>query len=184
MFLKLIQERLPSSKKVKRWWSLPFFLFYLPNWLLLRYKQWRNNVFTQISTDSLLQQTLLQIYSYIIHCIKVVNGKYRFGEKKVSINVCIKSARLCSNSFYTSKFHLNSVMCCSHLSPKMQTSINFKRYLLCFAWKSLQQAIKGIKLSNLGLQIANCFYIFHIKNNTSSIFSTINNPYVPKYNYY
>ena len=37
---------------------------------------------------------------------------------------------------------------------------------------------------NLGLQIANCFYIFHIKNNTSSIFSTINNPYVPKYNYY
>ena len=62
--------------------------------------------------------------------------------KEISTNICIKYARFCSDDFCL-KFHLNSVMCHSQVSPKeTSTSISVTRFLLCFAWNwHLLQAI-------------------------------------------
>ena len=107
-------------------------------------------MFTKISANNPLFQILSQIYSYIINRINwwMDNTDTVY----IVIRVWLRTKRYqriyASNmhdfvQFLCLKFHLNSVMCHSQVSPKeTSTSISVTRFLLCFAWNwHLLQAI-------------------------------------------
>ena len=67
-----------------------------------------NSMFTKISADNSLHQTLLESYFYIIHCFKcrmdnadTVNGKPGLVENEdKSMNTCMEYGHFCLDNFY------------------------------------------------------------------------------------
>lgn len=127
-----------------------------------------------------------QTYFSNIHCIKwwlqnanILQMVSKFWLKtEMSMDVCIKSPRFCSDKFDVWKLHLNNPMCHSYLpvsftNTKMWNNVNFKRFKLCeiqTLWTQNQKTTDFLKTDSCKIK-NHWLMITHVSKSYTYIFT-------------